>query len=92
MVRSLSPHRLKRIGLDRIGCFRCCCLSKIDGRLWRKSPLIHKMAVSRLALGRKRRTMVAGSFVVGKMGMMGMKGTVLERERERVGLVSLIAE
>lgn len=35
------------------------------------------MAVSRLALGRKRRTMVAGSFVVGKMGMMGMMGTVL---------------
>lgn len=47
----------------------------IDGRLWRKSPWPHKMAVSRLALGRKRRTM-AGSSVVGMMGMMGMRGTI----------------
>lgn len=41
------------------------------------SPFPRKTAVSRLALGRKRRTMVAGSLVVGKMGMMGMKGTVV---------------
>ena len=78
MVRSLNPRRLRRIGSGRIvGC--CCCwsyLSKLDGRLWRTSPLIRKMAVSRLALGRKRRTMVAGSSVVGKMGKMGMRGTV----------------
>lgn len=74
VVRSLSLHRLKHIGLGRIvGC--CCCLSTIDGRLSHMSPLIRKMAVSRLALGRKRRTMV-GSLVEGMMGKMGMMGTV----------------
>lgn len=46
----------------------------IGARLWRTSPLIRTMAVSKLALGRKQRTMVAGSLVVG---MMGMRGTVV---------------
>ena len=36
------------------------------------------MAVSRLALGRKQRTMAVGSLVAGKMGMMGMRGTVFD--------------
>ena len=53
-------------------------MSRIDGRLLRMSPYPRKIvAVSRLALGRKRRTMVGSLIVVGKMaGMMGMKGTV----------------
>lgn len=72
MVRTRRPRRPKRIGSGRIvGC--CCLLSMIDGRLWRKSPLNHTMAVSRLALGRKQRTMVAGSLAEG---MMGKRGTV----------------
>ena len=75
-----------RTGSDRIaGC--CCCLSMFDGHLLRMSPLIRMTAVSRLALGRKRRTMVAGSSVVGMMGKMGMMGTVEVRLGvfERVG-------
>lgn len=84
VVRTLLPRRLRRIGSGRIvGCC-CCCWSKFDGRLLRTSPLSHKMAVSRLALGRKQRMMVAGSSVVGMMGMMGMTGTVFVCFRVRV--------
>lgn len=76
MVRSQRPHQLVRIGSGRIvGC--CFELSKFDGRLWRTSPLIRKTAVSRLALGRTRRTMVGTIVVVGMMGKMGTMGTVL---------------
>lgn len=46
------------------------------GVLRRMSPLIHKMVVSKLALG-KRQHMMVGSFVVGSLGMMGMKGTIV---------------
>lgn len=69
-----------RIGSDRI--VGCCCLSMFDGHLLRMSPLIRMTAVSRLALGRKRRTMVAGSSVVGMMGKMGMMGTVCGNMRD----------
>ena len=72
MVRSRSPHRPRRIGSGRtVGC----CLSRSDGRLWRMSPLSRTMAVSRLALGRKQRTMVGGSLVEGMMGTRGTRGT-----------------
>lgn len=73
MVRTLLPHRWKRIGSGRIvGC--CYQLSRFDGHLWRMSPCLRKRAVSRLALGRKRRTRVAGKMAEGKMGMMGTVG------------------
>lgn len=68
MVRILLPHQLRRIGSNRIVG---CCLSMFDGHLLRMSPLIRTMAVSRLALGRKQRTMVAGSLAEGMMGKMG---------------------
>lgn len=82
MARSLSPRQPRHIGSDRIvGCY----WSSSDGRLRNKSLLSHKMAVSRLALGRKRRKMAAGSLagkmagmMAGKMvGKMGMRGTVI---------------
>lgn len=73
VVRILLPHQWKRIGSGRTaGCWRQ--LSKSDGRLWRKSPCFRTRAESRLALGRKRRTRVAGSLAEGKMGMMGTVG------------------
>lgn len=72
MVRcTLHPRRRLRIGSGRsAGC--CCWLSRLDGRWSRTSPSLRRMAVSRLALGRKQRKMVAGSLA----GTMGMKGTV----------------
>lgn len=53
------------------------------------------MAVSRLALDRKLRTMVVGSLVEGMMGMMGTMGTIIgnlvdHRNRYRGG-VSLVS-
>lgn len=70
MVRSLNPHRWKRIGSSRIGC---CFQSKSGGRLWRTSPWIRKMAVSKLALGRKQHKMAVSSL--GMMGSLGSLGT-----------------
>lgn len=76
VVRTLRPRQPRRIGQGRtVGCC-CCCLSMSDGHLLRMSPSIRTTAVSRLALGRKQRTTVAGSFVAGMMGMMGKMGTV----------------
>ena len=79
MVRILRPRQPKRIGSNRtVGCCCCCCcLSMFDGHLLRMSPSLRTTAVSRLALGRKQRTTVAGSFVAGMMGKMGMMGTVV---------------
>ena len=68
MVRILLPRQPKRIGSSRTAG---CCLSRSDGHLLRTSPLIHKRAASRLALGRKQRMRVAGSLVAGMMGTMG---------------------
>lgn len=68
----LLPHRPSCIGCYRIVGCGCFLLSMIDD-LRRMSPLIHKLAVSKLALG-KRQHMMVGSFVVGSLGMMGMMG------------------
>lgn len=63
----------------------------IDGHLWRMSPLNRTMAVSMLALDRKRRTMVVGSSVVGMMGKMGMMGTDFGHEsRYKYNVVMLL--
>ena len=77
------PHRLKRIGLDRIVG---CCLSRFDDHCLHRSPLIRTkmgrcmmghcmMEHCKMALGMKQHIVVGCSSVVGTMGMMGTMGT-----------------